>query len=293
MFNNIDIIKEIFHNLDLEYQIYFIQINKQFNKLKIIDLYNIKYKYLEKLNDNILQIYKDCERLYAKDNKNVKNINHLTNLKILNCVGHCGVSDEDIQNLDLITLKCSYNEKITKINHMKNLKNLECQYHGNLNNDGVVGLDLKKLNILHNNNINININQFTNLKSLCCGYLSGTYDLKSLNLKSLFAYNVHIKNINHMTNLELLDCGGYISNVNDDDLKNLNLTKLYMDDNMIIKNISHMDNLRILSCNNTNINDNSIKNLNLINLKCSTNKNITNVEHMTNLKMLNYIKIKK
>ena len=49
------------------------------------------------------------------DNEKIKNIQHMTNLKILDCCGRCGISDENIKSLNLIKLKANYNEKIKNI----------------------------------------------------------------------------------------------------------------------------------------------------------------------------------
>ena len=294
MMHNIDIIKEIFNNLNLKYQIYITQCNKYFNNnLHIIDLYNIDKKYIDKLNDDILQNYKNFTKLNIKNNAKVKYISHLSNLKILKCSGYFSkISDEDILNLNLFNLNYNKNRNINKFNHMKNLVHLSCRYN-NISDDHLIGLNLKSLDMF-GSNVLINLNQFTNLKKLNCGRNPYDYDLKSLNLKMLAAYNANIKNISHMTNLKILNCGGYISKINDHDISKLNLIELYTDGNKYIKNISHLTNLKVLACQDqvSKIDQNSIMNLNLENIFCVSNKKIKNVSHMTNLKILNKIVIK-
>ena len=53
----------------------------------------------------------------------IKNVNHLTNLKILNCSYYCGIDQEGIKDLRLIEeLYANLNEKIKNVNHLTKLK---------------------------------------------------------------------------------------------------------------------------------------------------------------------------
>ena len=89
------------------------------------DMYSIKKKYLTRLNDKILSNYKYVQKLNACNNPKITNVNHMTNLKVLNASVNCGIDDKGIKEVDLEIL-CAYsNSKITNVNHMSNLKELD------------------------------------------------------------------------------------------------------------------------------------------------------------------------
>ena len=54
-----------------------------YDTIKIIDLYNIDNYLLNKFNDEILLNYPYCVQLNAENNRNIKNVSHMTNLKKL------------------------------------------------------------------------------------------------------------------------------------------------------------------------------------------------------------------
>jgi hypothetical protein len=60
-------------------------------------------------------------KLNANCNSIITNINHMTNLQILQACD-CGINNEGIKNLNLIELYAYGNNNITHINHMTNLK---------------------------------------------------------------------------------------------------------------------------------------------------------------------------
>ncbi len=81
----IEIWQEILIISDFISQLRLMQLCQYFYKnLKITNFYNIDKKFLNKLNSKILENYKDITKLNIFANKNVTNIEHLINLKVLN-----------------------------------------------------------------------------------------------------------------------------------------------------------------------------------------------------------------
>ena len=77
---------EIFPKLDILSQLRLRATCKYFyTNLDITDLYNINYKYKERLNDEILLQYPKLEKLDTWDNPKIKNIYYLKNLKNIRC----------------------------------------------------------------------------------------------------------------------------------------------------------------------------------------------------------------
>ena len=67
------------------------------------------------------------EKLNANNNKKIKNVNHLSKLKILDCSYNCGIDQEGIKDLQLIEeLNANDNKKIKNVNHLTKLKILDC-----------------------------------------------------------------------------------------------------------------------------------------------------------------------
>src|SRR3972149_11930314 len=93
-----DIIQIISNYCDFLSQIRLSQVNSYFHKnIQIENFRNIPKKYLKLLNDNILLNYKNIKYLYASDNPNITDVNHLSNLRILEARGDsCGISDNSI-----------------------------------------------------------------------------------------------------------------------------------------------------------------------------------------------------
>src|SRR5579872_2480825 len=94
---------------------------------------NIKIKYINQshslLSDNILQNkrYSNIIILNAHNCSRVQNLNKFKHLKELNISGKIsGVTNEGIQELDLLSLNISDNQNITVINHLINLQILHC-----------------------------------------------------------------------------------------------------------------------------------------------------------------------
>lgn len=80
----------------------------------------IKIYYLDESHNNVtddILRQKKYSHLIGLDlnyNFQVKNINHLTNLKILYACGSCGIDNEGISKLNLIEFYADNNGKITK-----------------------------------------------------------------------------------------------------------------------------------------------------------------------------------
>ena len=183
----LEIIYLIFENLYFLDKIKLKKVCKLFNTLLIRDFLHITFTLQQKLDDNILADKWYITKLFANDNPKIKNIRHMTNLKILDCGSDCGISDEDIKNLNLTELYALDNPKIKSIHHMTNLKMLDCGLNCEISDE----------------------------------------DIKNLNLTELWALNnPKIKNIRHMTNLKRLFCGGNCG-ISDEDIQNLNLTYLH------------------------------------------------------------------
>ena len=212
--------------LDLKQQIRFIQICKTIkDNIFVTDLCNIDDKLKYKLNGYIIRKYPNIKKLYASskccccccqiedhdlvglnlvelnanNNKKIKKINHMTNLRILYASWKCGIDDDSLIStfggLNLVKLNAWNNPKIKKINHMTNLRILNASYNCGIGDDDLVGLNLIELDAAGNKKIK-KINHMTNLRILNasdnCGI--GDDDLVGLNLVELDArYNPKIK----------------------------------------------------------------------------------------------------
>ncbi len=107
----------IFNECDALSQIRLRQVCRCFNNLQIIDFYHIDKILCDKLNDRILQTYLHLKYLNAWNNENKTNVNHMTNLKISNASGYCGITDEGIKDLNLVELNAWNNRNIINVNH--------------------------------------------------------------------------------------------------------------------------------------------------------------------------------
>ena len=162
----LEVYNEIFEYCDIYDQLKIMMTCKLLNK-------KLKIKKLNHLNvsDKVLQQEKfiDLEELNANHNKKIKNINHLTKLKILDCSWNCGIDQEGIKELQLIEeLNANNNEKIKNVNHLTKLKILDCSYNCGIDQEGINDLRfIEKLNTWYNNKI-INVNHLTKLKGINC-----------------------------------------------------------------------------------------------------------------------------
>ena len=60
------------------------------------------------------------------NNNKIKNINHLSKLKILYCSGDCGIDQEELGLKLIEELNANNNKKIKNVNHLSKLKILYC-----------------------------------------------------------------------------------------------------------------------------------------------------------------------
>jgi Leucine-rich repeat (LRR) protein len=120
----LDIWQLIFDYCDITDQLNILSMCKIFNdELQIKKLKNFK------IDDIILKQKKfyNLEELHVSHNEKIKNVNHLTKLKILDCSHSCGIYQEGIIDLKFIEeLYASYNGKIKNVNHLTKLKILDC-----------------------------------------------------------------------------------------------------------------------------------------------------------------------
>ena len=186
-------------------------------------------------------------KLVINDNGKIKNLNHLVGLKKLYMNGRC---DCDFGLLKLKTLKANYNRSITDvselitlrvlhvtsspnvldISNLTGLKILECKHNSGIKQE-TISNSLIKLNATGNKNIN-NVSHLTNLKILYAANSNiNQKGIRGLQLIELDASNnMLINDISQMTSLKILDIR-YKSGVTKKNIENLELEKLYTNDN--------------------------------------------------------------
>ena len=176
LFDIKNIICRFLYNLKDTINLYNLNKDHQENII-ITNLYDISYEYKNKLSQQIIEQNKNkyVEKLYALDNKKIKNVNHIKNtLKILNCSHASKIDQNSISELNLIELNTTNNKKIENVNHMKNtLKILHCNHDSEIDQKGIAELNLIELRSTGNEKIkNVNHMEKT-LKILDCGYKCG------------------------------------------------------------------------------------------------------------------------
>jgi len=179
----------------------------------------------------------NLKELYACNNCTIINLNHMSNLKVLDASSHyCSITNQGIQRLtNLKKLDVTFNDKITDINHMTNLVELNARGHG-INDANISNLNLKILNVTDNPYIT-NVNHMPNLEKLWAYGHCGINDagISELNLKFLDAgHNPRISDIKHMGKLEILYANGQRCGLGDAGIVGLNLTELQSDRNFKI-----------------------------------------------------------
>lgn len=206
----LEIWKIIFDFSDFQTQIRMTLVCKRFHKnFQVIDFLNIPKQLIKKLNDDILKNYKHIQFLNASDNPNVKNVNWITNLKILWARNKCGINQEGIKGLNLIELCITNNKSISNVSWMINLKKLEAGGESSLWQYGLGKLDLVQLDVCNNQSI-IHVAWMTNLRKLNAGWNSGIRQLgiQGLKLTELDIYgNQKITDVSGMTTLKKLSIG--------------------------------------------------------------------------------------
>lgn len=265
------------------------QVNKYFyEKLEIHDFYNIDDKYLSELSDPILINYPFIKYLNAHCNIKITTVNHMFKLEKLKascnvCAcdlhnSYCGITDEGLNLINLISLNACDNTKIMNINHMTKLKKLNASRNCGISNNGFRKLHLRELNAFDNYKITIIKHSGKLSKLNAGGYCGLTNDsIKYVNVKELIIdNNSNITNVNHMTKLKILS-GRYFSAIDNNGIDQVYLEKLDIKGNPRITNVNHMTNLKILiASDNCGISDEGINLLeNLEVLKSKNNKKIT------------------
>ena len=200
----------IFDKLDFKTQIRFRQICKRLNRIDIHNIhFYVNYKYLRNLSDKVFINYPKVKYFNALGNPKMTNINHMTNLQILDASYNCGLDDNGIKDLNLIELDVSDNPKITNVNHMTNLQILNASFNCGIDDNGIKNLNLIELNASDNPKIT-NINHMTNLKILDASRNCGINhnNIKNLNLIEIYIYNnqkIKINNLRHINSLQCIN----------------------------------------------------------------------------------------
>ena len=162
---------------------------------------NIKIKYVNdedlrcKITDHILEQkrYSFVIELNVNNNQKVRKISQLCNLQKLYIDWNCGVTNDEIKNLNLIELYAHANSKINKIKHMTNLQKLCIGWNSGVNDAEIKELNLIKLDARDNpkiSKISHMTGSFTSLQILNVDFNCGVtdYEIKDLNLVRLIAY---------------------------------------------------------------------------------------------------------
>ena len=140
----------------------FQKINKRMLSFEIIDLKNIDHKYLRRIDNTILNDYKNIKFLDSSFNTNINNINRFTNLKEL--ITHINMKDDDIARLNLEVLNANHTSKIKNINHMSKLRKLSATYECGINDEGIKHINLCEINI--SNNMRIDKDDLKHMENL-------------------------------------------------------------------------------------------------------------------------------
>lgn len=258
-----------------------------------------------KINQKIINtIQQPITKLYASDNKYITNISHMTSLTNLDISNDSNITQESINNLNLVVLNLEYNKKITDISHMNKLKKLNISGTSVITQNGINKLDLLELQIYNQSKI-IDLNHMTNLVKLNASIyfflvdyvpigitqrnISSLTSLTELNIEN----NTQIFDIQHMTNLTKLNIKG--TNINKESLAKLNLIELRISQCTQSYDISHMNKLKILhytridndTDNINNLTSKKLEGLDLKYLNIHDETMVYDLSHMTNLKYLN------
>ncbi|MGV3696180.1 T9SS type A sorting domain-containing protein [Flavobacterium sp.] len=276
------------------------------SSLDLTGLVNLEYLFCEGVPNNVSQL-------------TALNVNHLSNLKVLNC-NFQQLTSLNVSNLtNLEAVYCAQNH-ITNLDltNLPNLMYLDYNFNQVANANLVDLPSLQNLYCSNNYLVSLNVLNLTNLKSLNCASnqltslnLSGLTNLETLdfsnnqltlsnisglstNLKSLncSGNNLTDLNISGLTSLETLQTfGNQLSTL---DLSTLNnLKNLDCSGNQLTDlQISHLSQLESLLCTGNQISNLNITGLNLLsNLECGFNPlsslDVTNHLALTNLSINN------
>jgi len=199
---------------------------KMLNTFEIIDLYEIDYKYKNKLNDKILSKFKFVKYLDASENKNI--------------------TDNGIMHLNLHTLNVESNSNITNngIKHM----NLHTLYMAD--NIGITDAGIQHMNIY------ILYIGCTNITDTGIQYMTNVFWLNASGNNKITNYGIR------KMNLICLHADGN-PNITDEGIKHMNISYLTVCDNPNIteEGIQHMNLLVLRAWNNPNISHNTERNI--------------------------------
>jgi hypothetical protein len=87
------------------------------------------------------------------DNSTTTDVSWMTNLKVLNAGGSCGITQTGITGLNLVQLYAHDNSTITDVSWMTNLKVLNAGGYCGITQTGIVGLNSVKVYALNNSKI--------------------------------------------------------------------------------------------------------------------------------------------
>jgi len=127
-----------------------------YNHLRIIDFYHIEDQFLIKLNDNIIKQHQYIKYLFAFDNTNITDVNHLDYLEELDASWDCGIHSQGLKNItSLKVLDVNGNPHVKNIKHMSKLEKLHAKSICGIGNEDIKDLKLKYLDAEMNSNITI------------------------------------------------------------------------------------------------------------------------------------------
>ena len=268
------------------------------------DLNNLtKLQILDILGSNLdLSGYKYLNLTELSAQGDIREISHLTNLKILNLCSNNNIINSDMRNFDLSELRIFSCCNITIINHFTNLTILE--YSNTYIDLDLSGLNLNKLKLnngikpnqitkyngfSHMTNLTdltfdyykINLNNFKKLKKLYCIAPICDSDISEINPIDLTISNTNISDISHITNLKYLNCqnNSEITKINN---PNLQILKL---ENTNISNLNLPKLKKLILVSNLNLKNIYAENLTKLHLE--NTPELTNLDDFINLEKLN------
>ena len=245
----LDVIEVIHNLLDTRSQVNLRMTSKYFaSNLYITNLYDNVD--FHRLTGEILEGYKHAVQLGLGNRYSSCNISSMHKLQKLRACGVCRINGNMLRRLtNLVVLDIRDNQVVHDINHLTNLRKLRIS-RGCVGDDGVKGL-------------------------------VGLTDLDA-------GWNARIRNVNHMTGLQILDarltCG-----INNNGLKELvNLRELNLDDNRNVSDVNHLTKLRWLNVGwYSGVGDEGLRDLTgLTYLDIHENDKVTKISHMTKLEKL-------
>ncbi len=235
------------------------------------------------------------------------------------------LSEEEINNVETISLNGTSSNKIsdiTGINVFENLKKLVLHYHGLTSLDLENCTSLVYLDCSHNEITNINVKNCAALETLNCSYneiesidVSNNIALKELNILTYDKKETHKRlkeiDISKNINLEIFNCGNadisvidltYNKNLTNFSCGNTNLTSLDISSNekLVELNCNNIDlySLNIekntvlckVYCPDTKINSLNVnKNIALTSLNCANNNiSAIDLKNNVNLELINF-----